>query len=368
MKRLPVRLIAAFAALYGLLHGVAANASDVATRPINAGGLVKPNVIFGFDDSSSMEWDVLLDTTQGMLNWNTSSKSAWDSAGTPLRPLDCSYGHLFPFSTDYWTIGGCYGDAVPPTPQFASMRSSSYNPLYYDPNVTYRPWKSAYLNGASRTFANSTPTAASSNPANASAPTMNLTANQTNSYNMQNGMALPAGGTASKQTSVSISYYPATYYVKMDPASSNTMLQDCVVDNTTCVKAPDGVSKLKRFEIKNGNAFPTGRSYTDELQNFANWWSYYRNRTLMAAASMGLALDQLSGLRLGVTYFSNKTLAAPTMYDADAASDSANRRSVAGLIYRATVNQGTPSRISDTNTATAPRSSSTRASAITRSS
>ncbi|HEY9023751.1 MAG TPA: hypothetical protein VIP05_05585, partial [Burkholderiaceae bacterium] len=232
MKKRPVRLIVAFAALYGLLYGIAANATDVATRPINAGGLVKPNVIFGFDDSSSMEWDVLLDTTQGMLNWDTSTKSAWNSVGTPLRPLDCSYGHLFPFSTDYWTIGGCYGDAVPPTPQFASMRSSSYNPLYYDPNVTYRPWKPAYLNGASRTFANSTPTAASSNPANASAPTMNLTANQTNRYNMQSGMVLPSGGTAMKASSVSISYYPATYYVKMNAASPNAMLQDCVVDNT----------------------------------------------------------------------------------------------------------------------------------------
>jgi type IV pilus assembly protein PilY1 len=342
MKKLPVRLIVAFAVLQGLLHGGAASATDVATRPINAGGLVKPNVIFGFDDSSSMEWDVLLDTTQGMLNWDTGAKSAWNAAGTPLRPLDCSYGHLFPLSTDYWGKGGCYGDAVPPTPQFASMRSSAYNPLYYDPNVTYRPWKPAYFNGASRTFANSTPTAASSNPANATALTMNLTANQSVSYNMQNGMALPAGGTATKATSVTISYYPATYYVKMNAASPNVMLQDCVVDNSTCVKAPDGVSKLKRFEIKSGNAFPTGRSYTDELQNFANWWSYYRNRTSMAAASMGQALDQLSGLRLGVTYFSNKTLAAPTMYDADAASDSANRRSVAGLIYRATVNQGTP--------------------------
>ncbi|HKW84007.1 MAG TPA: PilC/PilY family type IV pilus protein, partial [Burkholderiaceae bacterium] len=340
MTKLPVRLRVACVALYGLAHGLAASATDVATRPINAGGLVKPNVIFGFDDSSSMEWDVLLDTTQGMLNW--SSGTAWSSTGVPLRPLSCSYGHLFPLGTDFWGIGDCYGDAVPPTAQFASMRSSAYNPLYYDPNVTYKPWKPAYLNGASKTFANSTPTAASSNPANPSALTMNLTANQSNSYNMQSGMTLPAGGTATKQTSVSISYYPATYYVKMNAASSNTMLQNCVVDNVACVSAPDG-GKLKRFEIKSGNVFPTGRSYADELQNFANWWSYYRTRTLMAAASMGLALDQLSGLRLGVTYFSNTSLTTPpTMYDADAASDSANRRSVAGLIYRATVNRGTP--------------------------
>ena len=36
------------------------------------------------------------------------------------------------------------------------------------------------------------------------------------------------------------------------------------------------------------STFPSGRTYADEIQNFANWFSYYRKRKLMLAASMGL--------------------------------------------------------------------------------
>ena len=102
---------------------------------------------------------------------------------------------------------------------------------------------------------------------------------------------------ATKQTNVTMSYYPATYYVKMDSASSDASLRDCTVDGSTCVLAPNGVNKLKRYEIKSGNVFPGARTYVEELQNFANWWSYYRNRTLMAAASIAFQLVNSASVR-----------------------------------------------------------------------
>ena len=101
--------------------------------------------------------------------------------------------------------------------------------------------------------------------------------------------------------------------------------------------------KLKRYEIKYGNSFPTGRSYAAEMQNFANWYQYYRKRRLMLAAAMGQTLENLTGMRLGIMPFND--LATVTMYDADATSDSANRRRVAGLVLRKPrTADGTPTR------------------------
>jgi type IV pilus assembly protein PilY1 len=39
------------------------------------------------------------------------------------------------------------------------------------------------------------------------------------------------------------------------------------------------------------------------MQNFANWFTYYRKRKLMLAGSMGRVMEDISGLRLGVVPF-----------------------------------------------------------------
>ena len=58
--------------------------------------------------------------------------------------------------------------------------------------------------------------------------------------------------------------------------------QPGTVDGVNCVDGPAGSGyKLKRYEIKSGNTFPSGRSYASELQNFANWYTYYRTRMQM---------------------------------------------------------------------------------------
>ena len=77
-----------------------------------------------------------------------------------------------------------------------------------------------------------------------------------------------------------IPYYPATYYV------IDTTCTTVDVVSGACVTTPDG-KKLKRYEIKTGVTFPSGRTYAAELQNFANWFTYYRKRKLMLAGAMG---------------------------------------------------------------------------------
>jgi len=347
-------------------------AVDIAQVPLDAISNVKPNIIFGMDDSGSMDFEVMLGTNDGSFWWDTSTKRGWDATGkfyfnqtgntgSQSDGNWTKYAYLFP--------NGCASDkrilcdsnshyAVPPTPQFAALRSSYYNPIYYDTFKTYSPWPSAYVSGSTRTFSAASPTAPRSHPVTSSTGSMNLTATLTSTssnwiFRMLAGMVVPGAtipgirtsstGTGSwsdvttdttltGSTWASIPYYPATFYQR----------EGCTVDAASCVAAPDGAT-LKRYEIKAGNAFPSGRSYADEIQNFANWWQYYRKRKLMLSAAMGGVLSEITNVRGGVAGFNSRP-ANVAMYDFGASADAANYRAVIGQFYANPSSGGTPTR------------------------
>ncbi|HRD84883.1 MAG TPA: PilC/PilY family type IV pilus protein, partial [Rubrivivax sp.] len=369
-----MQAIASLLSLAGLLGGVGhAQATNIAELPLKASVLAKPNVVFGMDDSGSMDWEVLLDTNSGLVFWDYTT--AWNSTtGKPLSYTDkVPYAYLIPVGTatggQIYAYNSWYGQSLPPTTQFAWLRSARFNPIYYDSNVTYKPWSPAYLSGGSVTnFADATPSAAKSHPASSSSPTLDLSvsrdASSTNfssngwMFYVQGGMVLPTGTyvKASSTTSgicsgstwrtltaattvatgstcwAAIPYHPATFW----------HAETCTPDGSTCLTGPDGTTTIKRYEIKSSvTSYPSGRTYTAELQNFANWFSYHRKRKLMLAGSMGAVLENITGLRMGVVPFNNRTTI--TMHDADATSVSANRFAVAGKFYLNSMSSnGTP--------------------------
>lgn len=379
----------------GLLYGLASQATNVADLPIKTSVLAKPNVVFAMDDSGSMDWEVLLRTDNGFIWWNPTTASAWDSSNA--RPLETtgnvwqSLAYLFPMGEagdfsggQLYSVTGVYGGAAPPIAQLAWTRSSAFNPLYYNTAVTYPAWSPAYVSGAMRTYTNASPSAAPAHPgpfAGGALPvrTLNLGADWTSAssgfsedrfkFRVINGMVLPkntvvradASGACSGDTTTtttanattavgtclaSIPYFPATFWQRtVCPAGEARCIAapDCTVKNpvttptSDCVTAPDNVGKLRRYEIRSTNTFPSGRSHADELQNFANWFTYHRKRKLMLAGAMGRALEPVSGLRLGVVNFcdgsTESTCTPPTMYDADASSSASNRFAAAGRFY-----------------------------------
>lgn len=301
---------------------------------------------------------------------------------------------LFPNGTG--TGNRVYGDAsndhfaIMPTTQFAFLRWSGIykdsngvyqmpptlpelspvsNPQYYNPLVTYNPWAPAQLSTGFVTPAAATVTAVKSHPVLGSY-TFNLSsaagiaANQgTNMvFTALPGMRIPAGAqisvcnssngscgswstlasdsnaSTSGVTRVAMAYFPATYWVK----ESCTVPSTPSIGTDSCTTAPDG-STLQRYEIKSGNTFPSGRTYAAELQNFANWFQYYRKRNLMLAGAMGMTMEYLTGMRIGVIPFNNLS-GNITMYDADATANTANRLRVAGIFYETQGNGGTPTR------------------------
>jgi type IV pilus assembly protein PilY1 len=361
MSSRPLIALAA-SAVSALLSSVALAATAVAELPLKTSVLAKPNVIIGMDDSGSMDWEVLLNTASGLVYWN--GTSAWDSgSNAPLRDSDeVPYAYLFPIGTNtggaIYAHNSWYGQALPPTNQFAWLRSSRFNPIYYNPMASYPAWSPAWFGGSLKTYADAPANNAPGHPAVTGTPRLNLSTNWSSAngnftddgyrFYVQSGMVLPAGtvvrstGTGAGGNTcsggtvtltgaqtvpnnracwASIPYYPATYWHP----------QACTV-GPDCVAAPDGSGTLQRYEIRPGTtSYPSGRNYAQEMQNFANWFSYYRKRKLMLAGSMGRVLENISGLRLAVVPFNeNPTV---TMFDADGASAASNRLAAAGAFY-----------------------------------
>jgi type IV pilus assembly protein PilY1 len=342
----------------------------IASVPVDTSNLVPPNIIFALDDSGSMDMEVMQDTEDGAFWFKRASNSFasfYDAGGKPNFDADTRYGYLFPNGTalDARTISDAsVMYAIPPLPEYAYARSASYNSLYYNPAVTYLPWDPAYISGASKTFGAASATAARSHPVlplSGAATTMALNSTITSeasnyTFRMVGGMVMPKGARARRGSNafatlasdttvaasdaydVALPFYPATYWVKV---------ASCASGATCSTTTPDGAT-LRRYEIKNdGTVFPGGRSYADELQNFANWFQYYRKRKLMLAASMGRVLSQLTSIRGGVAKFNDTPSGgrpAVSMYDFGATAPASNWQAVLGTIYQNPASGGTPTR------------------------
>lgn len=360
-----LNFVVTLSALGALLGSAASHATNIAELPLKASVLAKPNVVFAMDDSGSMDAEVMINGTfQGWFYGNYGTAPGGLYPGGLPRTGGATYDwnmlYLFPNGTGsgnkvYADPNAAYGYAIPPTAQVAWTRSSDYNTIYYDSSKTYAPWSPAYVGSSTVSFSDASTTAAKSHPTNGTT-TMALNASLTNSaadwkFTFTTSMVIPAGATdvsclwgASPASPLSadytvpssnglckatLTYYPATFWKR----------ETCTADGTNCVTNYDG-NTLKRYEIKSGVTFPSGRSYAAELQNFANWFTYYRKRRLLLGAAMGDVLENMTGLRLGVVAFNNN--AAPTMYDADATAAASNRLAVIGRFYTAEGSGGTP--------------------------
>ena len=364
-----------------LLVFAGAVSAEISQVPLTVTASVKPNVALIVDDSGSMDFETLFQTNDGSLWWNGTTRDFWGldtgsggQAGFNFNPSGASsntwrkYVYLFPNGTG--TGNRSLNDAsahfaIPPTREYGFARSSDYNAAFYNPNNTYEPWP----NGGGFVFANANPSAVRSDPVFGGA-TMNLTANidsaATNwTFRLFQGMRRADGtlatGTVNNER---FNYFPATYYQRVnapaaysiagqtfncatpDPAAYDVFAgvtganETAMLASFTAINihalAPDG-GCLRRYEIKPGNTFPSGRSYNDEIQNFANWFQYHRKRTLALRNGEGRAFSQAATMRVGAVRIND--LDPLIMWDID------NRRDdLLNFLYRTGASGGTPNR------------------------
>jgi type IV pilus assembly protein PilY1 len=188
----------------------------------------------------------------------------------------------------------------------AYHRSSHVNKLYYNPAITYLPWAkpvglpfpTAFIpvDAAAPFFPKSTPTAAPRHPIrnadNFSNPptgdnTRNLTVDTTEA-------ALCPEWWCIRTKLRDELFYPAVYY-------QYTKGDNFKFGSYQKVEIRSSRSTYKDDGRENRNeCLADGCTYAQEIQNFANWYTYHRSSYLSAQAGIGRAfISQPEGMRVG---------------------------------------------------------------------
>ncbi len=276
MKHRLQKLICA-ALLPLLLAPLTSLATTLTDVPMAVKNTVVPNVMFTLDDSGSMQFEVIPESSIVYLTFPRPGSSG--SSGTAL------------YGTVYYSYGTFDGTAKFDLANKYSRcyRNSSCNQIYYNPAVRYTPWS----NSDGSLMADATPTAAWFNPQNPGEGTMNLTVNNTYTRHW-----VLNDGT---DPSAALTFYPATYFKYTGAGAAPTAVGDAanIAANYTLVEIKAASAPFTKAAARTDCAGATC-TYAEEIQNFANWFSYYRSRILTARAGAGRAFArQGTAMRVG---------------------------------------------------------------------
>ncbi|MFD0739465.1 pilus assembly protein [Lysobacter koreensis] len=324
----------------------------LAQAPLNIQSTVPPAFIMGVDNSGSMSSDeTLFRTGQGIGYFRTSNYSFFDSAGVAWESGGTSFAKVVT------SHDGERADL------FGAARAPEYNRAYFNPAVTYTPWRQAdgtFEPDSDYTDAPEDPRAAY-NDGN-----IDFSAVQTSTYNFQAGMRLHAGtryynGNACNNSPTPGSGLPTNAWQTLSAdivfaGSCSTQFEYIrgVVYLSETAPAPIGFDLSKReliegagpaganlykYEYKLGN-FTTGGAAA--LTNFANWYTYYGNRNRAMIAAMTESMADVTNMRVG--YFQiNPPLPATNvqMYDIEVPTD---KQSLYALMRNLNSSGNTPTR------------------------
>lgn len=262
--RFAVRLVMLGILLVPLPLRAALSLADI---PLFLTTAVEPNIIFTLDDSGSMQFEIMPDEL------------------IPSTAKNNSGDVRFVYPVRAGTYGGdTYKNYVvdfdPNNNYTARLRSSHVNKTYYDPTVRYLPWS----NSDGSLMDNANPACAPHNPwaiPNKNNPT-NDCRNLTKDNKKQKARWLKSDGSLTKETEKT--FYPAVYFQYKGGGNVNL------------------ASSYDQVEIRSGKTYSGSEERTDcaaapvctyeeEVQNFANWYTYYRSRILLARAGVGRAFS-----------------------------------------------------------------------------
>lgn len=260
MKTRVISAAGVLSAMTVLAHAGLTDLSDTPMANSNP-AQAKPNIMLLMDTSSSMGWTHMPDQIEGV-----------SAAGTK-------------------TVG---------------YKSPQCNGIYYNPNTVYGIPKKA--DGT----AQPTPsfTAARYDPYD--------TANTTNTdlstaFKAYDGNTLSWGGDLTN-TAYNDTPQAAYYYVYTGSQTLSPTAAPCTdVATGAATQAATGGGTWRKVTV----SATSGPSSSDERQNFANWYSYYRTRMLMVKSAASLAFNSINdGFRVGFITVFPKTATADTSINA----------------------------------------------------
>ncbi|WP_172838893.1 pilus assembly protein [Solemya velesiana gill symbiont] len=265
-------------------------AVDISDLPLFLGGVIEPNIMFTLDDSGSMQWEAM--PSSALLNGG-----------------GYAFYYLFPFNqAQYGGTWYGYSSGSVDLPGYEDdneysyrMRSSHNNVIYYDPDISYHPW--SYPDGT--LYPDASPACAYHNPYDTSLGCRNLTVindggsgTSTGSYGWwyqrksDGSYDWSQSNYVNPQTS-DAGFWPGTYF-NWTPGGSGCAVSD--ISDRDCYTKVEIKSTVSSYSSPDGIT----RTYDEEIQNFANWYSYYRSRILLARAGVGRAFaNQGTAMRVG---------------------------------------------------------------------
>lgn len=255
---------------------VAAAPGALANTPLHLSTAVEPNIFFLADDSGSMDWSLMTSETDGTMTANGRQYFHTHPAPDNLS----SFSRVVPTEEHLLSIG-----VAAPASGVWRAWNTQYNRTYYNPAVTYLPWPGKDSAGAA--YANSSPTAARHNPYLSSAGTRNLTA--TMSYDTD-------WGTGSGSSITVTNFYPARYYTWTD-SNSNGIVD--ASDAHTLVNIISSTASYTGSAARTDCSGAPTCTYAEEIQNFANWYSYYRKREYSSKNAISTVITNTSFARIG---------------------------------------------------------------------
>lgn len=242
---------------------------------------VEPNIFWVLDDSGSMEWELSCpEGSSGIPNFGGTT-----STNYYILPSPNNYRENGLAEAEHHMVV----DTVEKTADAWRARNHNFNTLYYNPATTYKPWAGADINGTPL-FTNSDPESADADPVEPGSGFLNLTL-QFSFENKNNSGVYDA------------SIYPAQYYEWTDDNDNGYVDPS---DGNTLIKIhPDDAPFIHTNSQRTDCSDPTSCIYAEEIQNFANWYTFYRKRGFIARAAMGDLINSASSSRMGLELFNN---------------------------------------------------------------
>ena len=305
--------VAAFApALAQAAPGTLADAPLFLTNP------VEPNIFFLVDDSGSMDWGLMTDQRDGIVN------------------LGCDYYYTQPAAdNDYFYIVPTEEALIAQTiaaPYGGVWRAwnPEYNKVYYDPSITYTPWPGTDVNGIA--YGNANPAAALVNPYDPAGGTQDLTSRTTfDTDYCSGGLGL----------FTVTDYLPAHYYTWTDSDNDGVIDEDDAHTKVEIVATrltyPGG---LNRTDC----SLKTVCTYAEEIQNFANWYSYYRRREYVAKAAYGQVIAGAGNSRMGLATLHNNASVNTVIDSMNNDPASGAKKTLLDSLYKMQASSNTPLR------------------------
>ncbi len=335
---------------------VASKAGDLSlsSAPLFLGTSVEPNVTFVNDDSGSMDWQILV--TQGGQGTMTldGSQFSGDSSQRYVHVFcqadgtNCTLGGSTWDNASNWTSHAilpsvaalvAHPDHLADAYGVWRARFSGFNAMYYNPEVNYTPW--AGVNELGATYGNIDPTQAPLDPYLDSSNGNYRKADLVNDMSWTSYQVPDSLNIGSQDITVT-NYYPARYYLWTD-TNTNKLV------DTNDAHVPVEIRPANEpFIHTSGNRLDCvaalACTYAEEIQNFANWFSYYSRREHAAKNAIGKFAGGTINMRLAYATLHNNGGSNIDIASMNIDPTSGNKRTLLDGLYKTQSDGGTPLR------------------------